>query len=160
MDSNSTSNQDCYKWGISHNVKDSNASPAGNLKQLQFHIGMAGEMTDIHAKLPLHPSAYLPQEHLNSYPVKHEYFQWLLCERNLVLSTSHQMMSHRSRRICVPDTLTMQQHEVTSCAILDTKIPPFTILFLYCMHSKITLRCSFTTRKWLPIMGTYGYMYS
>ena len=32
-------------------------------------------MTDTHAKVPLHPSAFLTQEHLNNYPVKHKYFQ-------------------------------------------------------------------------------------
>ena len=59
MDSNSISNQNCYKWGNSHNFKDSDASPADNLKHLQFHIGITGQMTDIHTKVPLHPSAFL-----------------------------------------------------------------------------------------------------
>ena len=111
-----------------------------------FTLGWQGN--DRHSCKGASPSLSLPYTlHLNSYPVKHKYFQWLLCKKNLVLSTTHQMIPHRSRRICIPDTLTMQQHEETSCSILDTKPPPFPILFLYCMHSKITLRCSFTARK-------------
>ena len=94
------------------------------------------------------PSLSLPYTGTSlHYPVEHKYFQWLLCERNLVLSTTNHMMPHRSRIICVPDMLTMQKHEETSCAFwtLKSLLFPFYFCTVYIVNnSKIQFYCKKT----------------
>ena len=71
-----------------------------------FTLGWQGN--NRHSCKSTFPSLSLPSTRLSvHYPVEYKYFWWLLCERSLVLSTTNKMMPHRSRRIYVPDMLTM-----------------------------------------------------
>ena len=76
--------------------------------EIVLHWG-GREMTDIHAKVPHHPFSFPHTGTSEHYQVKHK-VPVTICERDLALSTTGQMAPQRSRRICVADSSTTQQH--------------------------------------------------